>query len=221
MARKFKSPSRPSGFRDSKLIIIATEGTSTEKRYFEDMVSPKFYPNPRVHVHVIEKLTTASSPSHVLRSLDEFKKRYSLGTYDQLWMVIDLDEWKNKELRSVATQCDQKKYNLAVSNPCFEFWLLLHVKSIDEYSQDELLELQKNERMSSGRTRLDRELVKQVGSYSKTDLKTSDYLPFVEKAISRARKLDKNPEYRWPNAIGSRVYLLAEVILELNNDIEK
>jgi len=35
----------------------------------------------------------------------------------------------------------------------------------------------------------------------------------VETAIERARALDKNPADRWPQTLGTRVYLLAESVM--------
>jgi len=196
----------------SRLIIIATEGTHTEKKYFEDMVT-QYYHNPRVHVQVLERLTSASSPEHVLKVLNSFEKEYLLGKDDELWMVIDLDRWHNRELGSVAAQCKQKDYRLAVSNPCFELWLLLHVKSPDDYTDVELQELAENKHVSEKRTRLERELLDKLGSYNKSNPDTSKFLPFVDIAIERARALDPHPEHRWPNGLGTRVYLLAETII--------
>jgi len=36
--KRFIPPTRRSGNRDAKLIIIAAEGTNTEKKYFDDLV---------------------------------------------------------------------------------------------------------------------------------------------------------------------------------------
>ena len=211
--RKFRPRTRSSGSRGlSRLIIIATEGTRTEKKYFEDMAF-QYYHNPRVHVEVLERLTSASSPKHVLDMLNDFKRRYSLKKDDELWMVIDLDRWHNRELGSIAAQCKQKGYRLAVSNPCFELWLLLHIKSLDDYTDVELQELVENKRVSEKRTRLERELLDKLGSYNKSNPDTSKFLPFVDIAIERARALDPHPEHRWPNSLGTRVYLLAETII--------
>ena len=35
----------------------------------------------------------------------------------------------------------------------------------------------------------------------------------VEKAIARAKVLDKNPSDHWPQSLGTRVYLLAESVM--------
>src|SRR5690606_25034532 len=105
-----------------------------------------------------------------------------------------------------------KKYLFAVSNPCFEIWLLLHIKSIDEYTSEQLKELTENRKLN-GRTRIEKEIIDICGTYNKSNLNSVDFLPYVETAIERARVMDVNPNHRWTNHIGTRVYLLAESII--------
>lgn len=38
-------------------------------------------------------------------------------------------------------------------------------------------------------------------------------IEYVESAIERVRALDKNPANRWPQTLGTRVYLLAERVM--------
>lgn len=205
--------SRPSGVRDAKLIVIAAEGTVTEGHYFNDLASPRYFFNPRIHVEVLEREDRASAPEHMIAQLDAFKKKYRLRAIDELWLVIDVDRWGDAKLSHIGTQCEQKKYALAVSNPCFELWLLLHHKSVADYTEEEQEELLENRSVGS-RTRLEAELVEIVGQYNKSNLDSDDYLPHVERAIRNARAADKNPEHRWPNGLGSRVYRLVEKVMD-------
>ncbi|MHB8104278.1 MAG: RloB family protein [Dehalococcoidales bacterium] len=214
--RKFPKLVRRSGIRIPRLIIIASEGTNTEKTYFEDMSSAEYYRNPRVHVEVLERENTDSSPGHVLDCLDNYTKKYhlSLKKDDELWLVIDRDKWTEKELSAVASTCQQKCYFFAVSNPCFELWLLLHIKSLDDYGQSERNDFTKNKHINRKKTLLEQELCNILGSYNKANLDTSRFLPFIDRAIERARLLDIVPTERWPNRLGTRVYLLAESIIK-------
>jgi hypothetical protein len=211
--RYFSPRTRRSGIRDPKLIIIAAEGTRTERAYFEDMASPRYFYNPRIHVEVLEREETRSAPEDVLEALDTFYGQYKLKDSDELWIVLDTDHWGDSKLAEVATQCHQKGYYMAVSNPCFELWLLLHLRALQTYPPEILVELQEN-RKTGERSRLDKELVTLLGEYNKTAPKTEHFLPHVTKAIEHARSLDTYPEHRWPHSLGSRVYLLAERIIE-------
>ena len=72
--RRFKPLSRPSAFRDAKLIIIATEDSKAEPKYFRDVAA--YYKNPKVHVEVLTRPGTASSPEYVINMLDKFKQKF-------------------------------------------------------------------------------------------------------------------------------------------------
>jgi len=102
------------------LIIIAAEGKVTENQYFNALASPRYYYNPRIHVEVLVRDENASAPERVIAQLDAFRKQYSLRAIDELWLVIDVDRWGDAKLSDIGTQCEQKGYRLAASNPCFE-----------------------------------------------------------------------------------------------------
>jgi len=209
--REFKPRRRKSANRDASLIIIATEGTKTETQYFTTLAHE--VNRSDIRVHVIDREPGECSPGHVIRALDGFRNEFKLRSGDELWMVIDRDQWPLISLVDVASKCAQKGYHLAVSNPAFEVWLLLHVADLKQYSRDELAELEENERMSRTRPRLEQELVRFLGAYNKSGLNMQDFLPGVENAVQLARAMDTHPEERWPRSLGTRVYQLVERIL--------
>lgn len=45
--------------------------------------------------------------------------------YDQIWRVLDVDQ--HERLAAARKLAVREKINLAVSNPCFELWALLHL----------------------------------------------------------------------------------------------
>jgi hypothetical protein len=200
---------RRSGFRDARLIVIACEGAKTERAYFEELVATLVQRPSRVHVEVLERDDGLSAPEHVLKSLDDFRRQYLRGPDDELWAVIDYDRWGEAKLSRIASLAQQKQYHLAVSRPCFEFWLLLHHRdpgaiSAAEYSA---MEAKGCEAVA--------ELLRAVaGSASKTLTKAASYMPLVGIAIDRAVSLDTNTELRWPSAPGSRVYQTVRTILK-------
>lgn len=189
-----------------KVFIIATEGEKTEPKYFNDM--KYFYRNSVIHVEVLKRLDSASSPQHIIGQLNQFKSNFDLENHDELWLLIDRDNWGDAKLSDIAAQCSQKKYHLALSNPCFEVWLLLHLKDITKYPKTKIIAFEGNKNKE-----LDKEIRRICGSYNKSKLNTKNFLPNMENAIDRAKKLDIEPDHRWPNTIGTRVYKLAEKII--------
>jgi hypothetical protein len=191
---------RRSGFRDATLIVIATEGDRTEPIYF-DGLKEKFH-KPSLHLEVLKRTDPSlSSPEHVLRELDGFKREYKLGKDDELWMVVDRDRWPELTLSEVARQCEQKRFYIAVSNPCFELWLLLHHTDLPSFTT------------SPTSREMEEMLRSAIGAYNKNNPAIENLIPGIRVAIERAEILDENPADRWPQRTGTRVYLLARKIV--------
>lgn len=207
---------RREAFRDARLIVIASEGKDTERIYFKALA--KEYTNPRVHVHILkrsEEEKNNSSPEHVLEQLNEYKCQYELEADDELWLVTDKDHWTEAMLSRVATECMQDvSMHMALSNPCFELWLLLHLVDVASLTPEEQKLWTENRRKSKSSNPYLKVLLRQkMGSYHESAYDVLTLIQHVEVAIERARLLDKNPADRWPQTLGTRVYLLAESVM--------
>lgn len=210
---------RREAFRDARLIVIASEGKDTERIYFKALA--KEYTNPRVHVHILKRSEDEknnSSPEHVLEQLNEYKCQYELEADDELWLVTDKDHWTEAMLSRVATECMQDvSMHMALSNPCFELWLLLHLVDVSSLTPEEQLLWMENRRKSKSSNPYLKVLLRQkMGSYHESAYDVLTLIEHVEVAIERARLLDKNPADRWPQTLGTRVYLLAESVMNRN-----
>ena len=210
---------RQEAFRDARLIVVASEGKDTERIYFKALA--KEYTNPRVHVHILERSEAEqnnSSPEHVLKQLNDYKEQYALEADDELWLVVDKDRWTEAMLSRVATECAQDDYmHMALSNPCIELWLLLHLVDVTSLTSEEQQQWLENRRKSkSADPYLKVRLRQEMGSYHEAAYDAQMLIAHVEKAIERAKTLDKNPSDRWPQTLGTRVYLLAESVMNRN-----
>ncbi|MEZ5471371.1 MAG: RloB family protein [Marinicella sp.] len=211
MPRESHDYRRISGIRKPDLIVIAFEGKNTEPQYFEsykEQILDQL--NSQLKLKILNgRKSHQSSPTDVINELDEFKKEFSLNAGDELCAVIDRDKqsWSEKQLSDVAKKCDQKKYLLALSNPCFELWLILHhidVSNLSDEKKEQILE-NKNEHM--------KKLIRShVGSYNPSKLNFDDFKEGISLAVERAEKLDLGNKGRWPNKIGTRVYLIVKKI---------
>lgn len=207
---------RREAFLDARLIVIASEGKDTERIYFKALA--KEYTNPRVHVHILKRSEDEknnSSPEHVLEQLNEYKCQYELEADDELWLVTDKDHWTEAMLSRVATECMQDvSMHMALSNPCFELWLLLHLVDVASLTPEEQRLWMENRRKSKSSNPYLKVLLRQkMGSYHESAYDVLTLIQHVEVAIERARLLDKNPADRWPQTLGTRVYLLAESVM--------
>ena len=207
---------RREAYRDARLIVIASEGKNTERIYFKALA--KEYTNPRVHVHILERCVDEqnnSSPEHVLKQLNDYKNLYDLEADDELWLVVDKDQWKDKMLSRVATECAlEVSMHMALSNPCFELWLLLHLEDAVSLTPEEQMLWMENRRKSKNADPYLKVRLRQImGSYHESSYDALSLIVHAEDAIERARALDKNLNDRWPQTLGTRVYLLAESVM--------
>ena len=211
---------RREAFRDARLIVIASEGKDTERIYFKALA--KEYTNPRVHVHILKRSEDEqnnSSPEHVLKQLDDYKGHYELESDDELWLVVDRDRWTEAMLSHVATECAQDNFmHVALSNPCIELWLLLHlVDATLLTTEEQQLWIENRRRSKNADPYLKVRLRQEMGSYHESSYDAKMLIEHVEVAITRAKSMDKNPADRWPQTLGTRVYLLAESVMNRIN----
>jgi hypothetical protein len=181
-----------SHLRDASLIIIATEGSVTELRYFP------IFSDSRVQVTVIPSEDGRSAPAHVLANLLRFRAEFDLGEGDGLWLALDVDRWPSRQLSEVAQRAQTEQFLLAVSNPCFELWFALHVDA--ELPVDTSCD------------GLQAFLRATWGGYNKSNPPLDLLRPGVDAAVTKARTLDISPGDRWPQTVGTHVYRIIEQI---------
>lgn len=210
--RKRKDFKRIEGVKSSRLIVIAAEGRATENIYFEAMRQELCASN--VQLVVLNREDDNSSPANVHRQLKAFIDEYNIQDDDQLWVVVDRDDWKEKMIAEVAQLCQQNdNLRFCMSNPCFELWLILHLEDVTAYSEYDKQLLFKNPRLSTHGTWTKYRLRQLMGHFQEADYNPHQLLPHISTAIERAELLDANPKDRWPQSIGTRVYLLVRSIM--------
>lgn len=118
--RPLKRPMATRRYR--KLFIIATEGTVTEKDYF--LLLDEIHANIRV---ATVKGDSKSTPQDVLSRMEDYLLDQEFEPQDEAWLVVDKDVWDDDELMALYkwTKGGANR-GLALSNPKFEYWLLLH-----------------------------------------------------------------------------------------------
>ena len=211
MPRERRNFTRITGIKDPSLIVIATEGQMTEQQYFAGLQSKCEASSSKIHIKVLEARNSEhSAPKFVLAQLNDYKRYYGLNSNDELCMVIDRDKksWETAEIAHMASECDKKQFLFALSNPCFEIWLLLHLTAIEEYTETEKAAL-----LSNRNDHLKKEVRRLLGSFNPSKLDFDDFWDGVAIAIERAAALDTAPQQRWSNSLGSRVYLLMQKVL--------
>ncbi len=214
--RKNKSETR----LPNRVFVIACEG-KTEETYFKAFNKPQYriyVKNENTQIEVLEKLDekdTKSFPIYVMELLEEYQEYYGADN-EELWLVIDRDKQNlNKtQLREIIEKCVEKKYNIALSSPCFELWLLLHIKDVTTYSEESLEKLKQNkkERAKSKKRFLEKELSQILGGYKKEQIQPEKFLPYVKRAVQQAKLLQLKADLSETDDFGTTVYVLVEKI---------
>ncbi len=219
---------RESKTRDENFyFIIASEGADTERIYFEALRKKILQMGIRYKLIKIEFLSRTSQiersqSSHidVIKQLHSYKKTYKIGYNDELWLVIDRDKQTNgiNQISAIASDCIKSNYFLALSNPNFEFWLLLHLFDVSLATDEEKADILENRRINSSKKFIENKLSHLLGGYNKSRYDIDTIMSNVDLAIERAEKFDKFPLDRWiEGSLGTRVYLLVERILRKDN----
>lgn len=181
-----KKLERKTGFRDGRMIIIATEGSVTEVEYFSQMQEHAVLSPLRFQIKVIAPIENKSAPNQIIKSLANFKKEYQIKADDELWMVIDRDRWTVQMLSDIQSQCRQKGIGLCISNPCFELWLILHYEELTPLSSEIQALLLTNQK-THGQTYAKRYISDLMGNENLTDF--ARLFSLINTAIGNAQSL--------------------------------
>jgi hypothetical protein len=194
-------PARRRPFLEPKpIVLIVCEGRQTEPGYFHGLSAS--VKNPRVTIEIapetgVPKTIVNFAKKHKKAADDAAKReRDDNLRYDTVWCVFDVDE--HPHIPEARRMANDNGIDLAVSNPSFELWLLLHFRDGPGARQRwEVLAM----------------LKKFVEGYDK-HVRFADFAPGYPKAVKRARRLDDNAETdgepgRNPT---TGVYRLAEMV---------
>jgi hypothetical protein len=192
-----------------KLFILAYEGNETEPQYYQAIKEYLRYSDAVIKILSLKRprLDTMSAPKHVFRQLKTYKNLYRTSPSDEFWMIIDRDRWKLEEWLEKCRL--EKNFYVALSNPCFEFWLLLHHFEVRDFSEEDLLT---NKKINKKKRFLDHYLNKNLeGGYLKNDIQPERFLPHLQRAIAQAKLFSDNDLL---TQVGSDNYRLLEKLLK-------
>ena len=132
---------------------------------------------------------------------------------DEFCIMIDRDMLTHSEqdMKDSIEHCRNAEhpYHCFIANPCFEFWLLLHLSDVQTEYADRLALIHDNLKVSAHHTFVSRE-VSQKAHHGKSNIKFKyNYLPHVQDAVSRAKAF-ASTEDELINNIGCNVWKLIE-----------
>lgn len=202
--RTIEPLTRPAATRRPVKFILAVEGAETEKSYFD------LFESSRVDLVILPTQDGRSSPRSVEERLIAYcrqREKDLCEGLDELWLVIDVDHHeKHGHLSRIAASAERYRYRLAVSRPCFESWLLLHLS-------DELDASCPRTAQQALGAALGRAWRKKKNRIRPTE--AGHFLGGLSCAVDRARRrreAEVAPLQPWPQTPGSDVYRLIEAL---------
>lgn len=187
--------------REPKLrILVVCEGKVTEPKYLKDFQD--HHRNPRVLVRVHKKqgapmtVVTLAAEQRAESERQAKAEHDANLKFDEVWAMFDVDE--HPKLKEAIELADREGVKVAVSNPCFELWALLHFE---------------DQRGHIERKKLRERLKRHMKGYDK-ELDFSKLRDTYEAALTRAKALHeaaKKSGQSRPNP-STDAYLLTETI---------
>ncbi|MCV6639264.1 RloB family protein [Candidatus Albibeggiatoa sp. nov. NOAA] len=125
------------------VLHIYCEGEKTEPNYISGYINQKFPTNRRLQVIKVEP-TKKNTPKQLVD--EAIKKDKDCPADDIFWVVYDREseqKYKQPIHKEAYNKAQKHGINIALSNVCFEVWLLLHFQSsVAHYHSDD--DLRKN-----------------------------------------------------------------------------
>ncbi|GAB6007510.1 RloB family protein [Dysgonomonas reticulitermitis] len=185
--------------RDYSLFAIVCEGTVREPEYFRPFMNSI----DKLKVDIIEDKDgkRGSAPKKLLERAKEYITEVGLSEKDgdTLWFIVDVDKWPREQLEELNEYClNIKNWNVVVSNPCFEIWLLYHKRT----------DLNTYDCSSSNKAKQTLHTIEPGGYFY------LEYLPLLPEAVKNAKAKDTNKTHYMPNPKETKVYLLGEALLD-------
>lgn len=150
-------------------LLVYCEGEVTEHRYINELAR-------HLRATSVAVAREHGDPKYLVECAVTEKRRRRSGREagDQLWCVFDVDD--HERLRPALIQARDNEIGVALSNPCFELWALLHFQEQTAYID---------------RDPVRRKLQDHIPTYSRDNkvLPFADLVPRQDEAVRKAKAL--------------------------------
>ena len=140
----------------------------------------------------------------------KYLKKYN-NERDEFAVLIDRDMQTHSEsiMSECIKYCRENGYKCYIANPCFEFWLLMHLADIEAEFGDQLDKIKENKKVSEQHTFVSKE-VSDRAHHGKSGINFAEkYLPYIDKAVIQAKKFSSD-ENELVDNIGCNLWKLIE-----------
>ena len=166
---------RPPSVEPRACVLLVCEGKKTEPNYFKSLRKEL-----RLTTVEVEVVGQGAAPKTVVKRAVDLLKA-GKHDYDHVWCIFDVEQrGKNPSIHPALDQAVANGIDVALSNPCFEYWFILHFADCGK--------------QLVGPKGVLHELAKHVPNYSKDWDIFETLWPSVDDAIGRAKAIKKSHE---------------------------
>ncbi len=168
-------------------------------------------------ITLVDYLNKKSGIVNIVNDISEIIKSsnitYSEG-FDRICLIVDRDRKsflassENNQYQYVMETCQDRGFGFYLTNPCFEFWLLLHFDEVIRLDRDMLLQ---NPKVTSKRRYTEQELRKLLPGYQKGKYRADLLMNRIGKALKNEKMFCEDIK-KLEHTLGSNVGLLIQEI---------
>jgi hypothetical protein len=169
------------------VVLIVTEGSKTEPKYFRSFRTR----DSNIDIHVVGSGEYGGGTDYesLVRKTIAYMEKNGLSAKngDKLWVVADGDvnydnadpvTAKNRALEKAKRLAERYAITVALSNPCFEFWYLLHFQFTTAFLKDY--------------DAVANLLKAYIPDYDKAKAVAAQLLPLMSQAVQNADRVEKH-----------------------------
>ena len=133
---------------------------------------------------------------------------------DKVCLIVDRDKRSvtDKQYQLLINKCFNNNYDLYISNPCFEFWLLLHFNEVFDIDIEILLDNPKIEIENDTINFTEYQLKKILPNFEKNNICFNDLIKKIPMAIDNELKFSQDI-IKLQSVLGSNVGLLIKELM--------
>lgn len=128
--------------KERRIIKVYAEGEVTEYEYLRHWARSSTDVVLHWGEHGMAPMTLVNRAREDVKRSRRSTRRHGSPDFDEIWCVFDVDNHRN--ISNALFEARQSEIQVALSNPCFELWLVLHCED-----QNAFIERKKIKRRAS------------------------------------------------------------------------
>ncbi len=180
--------------RNIKYFLVF-EGAKTESAYFEGI---KKYRNKigihaLIEIHSVKRETpdkNTSNPYIILTDLCkdikcDIEKSHNYEDTDKICFIFDRDSesFTSEQWDSVLEICNKEQFDLYITNPYFELWLLLHC-DLQDIAIEHIIQ---NEKVSNNKNYIEHILSQKIDHFNKSKLRFEQFVDGIKNTAENSK----------------------------------